>query len=366
MTTHSKTVANKKGNKMTKLYVRGNVIWLNYYVDGVRKQKSTKLRNTPENIKAVTSKIIPSLDIKIATGEIYKKKPKTFEYYGSIFLKQKEVNRSFSVKRDYYERVINRFKGRDISLITRLDVKRYLLGLEIQPQSVKVYRACVREIFGLAIDDNIISHNPAANIKLKGQGTKEIQYYKQEEVRKILSVAKGVMKPYLEIAFNTGLRVGEILGLQLGDFQDGFINIRRTRTKGIIGSGKTWNAQRKVPHPKFLLAEVKKLQKDNIFLFGDIDDAYKLTKKWTKVIKDSGLVRKKLSSTRHTYATLMLKNRIVSPSELAGLLGHSKASTTLEYYASVIKSDTIDLGSDFCLFGDVTGTIENKESSKAL
>ncbi len=60
---------------MTTYYLRSSVIWLNYYVEGVRKQKSTKLKNTPQNIKIVKDKIIPALDIKIATGEIYKKKP---------------------------------------------------------------------------------------------------------------------------------------------------------------------------------------------------------------------------------------------------------------------------------------------------
>ena len=87
---HSKAVTTKKGNKgMTTHFLRGSVIWLNYYVDGVRKQKSTKLKDTPQNIKIVKDKIIPALDIKIATGEIYKKKSKTLEYYGGIFLKQK-------------------------------------------------------------------------------------------------------------------------------------------------------------------------------------------------------------------------------------------------------------------------------------
>ena len=64
---------------MTTYYIRGSTISLNYYVEGVRKQKSTGLKNTPKNIQVVTSKIIPALDIKIATGEIYKKKPKTME-----------------------------------------------------------------------------------------------------------------------------------------------------------------------------------------------------------------------------------------------------------------------------------------------
>lgn len=337
--THSKVVATKKGNKrMTTYYIRGSTIWLNYHVDGKRIQKSTKLKDTPKNINIVISKIIPALDIKIATGEIYKKKPKTFEYYGRIFLQQKDSNRSFLVKREYYLRVIEFFKARNIDTITRLDIKRYLTSLNIKSVSLKVYKSCINEIFELAIDDGVIANNPALNIKLRAGTKEEIQYYTKEEVKKLLSVATGVMKVYLEIAFNTGMRVGEILGLQIGDFKNGYIHIKRTRTKGIVGTGKTNNAKRIVPYPEYILSEIKKIQTNNIFIFGDIDDADKLKKRWAKVLKDSGVIRHKLSSTRHTFATLMLKENIVSINELSGLLGHHKASTTLEYYASVIES----------------------------
>ncbi len=59
-------------------------------------------------------------------------------------------------------------------------------------------------------------------------------------------------------------------------------------------------------------------------------------------------------ATRHTFATLMLQDKIVSINELAGLLGHNKASTTLEYYASVIDS----VGSNFSLYCDNTVTMK--------
>ncbi len=79
---------------MISYHVRGSIIWLNYYVEGKRIRKSTKLRNTPQNLNIVKKQIIPSLIHKIESGDIYKKKPKTFEYYGDIYLKEKENNKS--------------------------------------------------------------------------------------------------------------------------------------------------------------------------------------------------------------------------------------------------------------------------------
>ncbi len=360
---HSKSVVNKKGKKgMTTYYIRGLTIWLNYYVDGKRIQKSTKLKNTSKNITIVKNQIIPALDIKIATGEIYKKKPKTFEYYGTIFLKQKDTTKSFWHKKQYFQRVIEYFKGRNIDTITRLDIKEYLIYLNMKTVSKRVYKSCIKEIFELAVDDGVLNYNPALSIKLKADEREDIHYYTKEQVNKLLSVSDGVIKPYLLIAFNTGMRVGEILGLQLSDFKNGYIHIKRTRSKGIIGTGKTNNAMRIIPYPSFIYDDIKKIQpKDNLFIFGSIDDASLLRSQWRDVCIDADVPRYKLYSTRHTFATLMLKDNIVSINELAGLLGHSSPKVTLEHYSSIIESKNIDLGKNFSLFCDTTVTVENKK-----
>lgn len=364
---HSKTVTTKKGNEgMTTHYIRGSTIWLNYYVESKRIQKSTKLKDTPQNIKVVTSQIIPALNIKIATGEIYKKKPKTFGYYGSIFLKHKRNIKSYDTKSSKWMKVIEFFENHDIDTITRLDIKEYLNSLDIKSISKAPYRTCLCEVFELAVDDNSIAYNPAHNIKLHTDGKEQIEYYSKEDVKKLLNVANGFFKVYLQIAFNTGMRSGEILGLQLGDFEEKYISIRRTRSKGIIGSGKTWNAIRKVPYPSFILDEVKKIQSDNIFIFKDIDDSGKLDYLWRSCTAEAKVKKKRLYCTRHTFATLILQDKKVSINELAGLLGHSSAKTTLDRYASVIESSTVDLGSDYSLYCDNTVTVNTDNKLKSL
>jgi len=369
MLTHSKTVTTKRGNrKMTTYFSRGSTIWINYYVDGERKRKSTKLKDTPANVKIVKNQLIPALDAKIATGEIYKKKPNTFEYYGGIFLTQKDSNKSFWMRKSYYERVIDHFRGRDISTITRLDIKQYLASLDMKSQSKGTYKSCVKEIFELAVDDEVISTNPAEGIKLKGDEKPPIQFYYKEDVNKLLVASTGLMEAYLYTGFNTGMRPSEILGLQLTDFKDdGYIHIERTRSKGRVSTGKTKNAQRKVPYPRFILDKLKKIQaKDSIYIFGWYDDAAKLRYLWRDVLDAASVEKHKLSSTRHTFATLMLKDNIVSIGELAGLLGHSSPKVTLEHYASVIEAKNVDLGANFSLFCHDTDTIEKEESLKAL
>ncbi len=349
---------------MASHYKRGTKIWITYFVDKVRHRKSTGLEYTKENIKLVENEIIPQLMRKIATGEIYKQKPKTFDYYGSIFLKQKSVNKSFLPNRSYYERTIKHFSGKNIDTITRLDIKEYLISLNIKSISKNKYKSAIKGIFELAVDDGVIAVNPALDIKLKSDRKEAIQYYKRDEVEKLLSAATGVIKTYLEIAFNTGMRTGEILGLQLNDFKDdGYIHIKRTRTLGVVGNGKSYNAIRNVPYNAYMYELAKSIQpKDNLFLFGDIDDARKLRFMWSNVCKDAGVEKHKLYSTRHTFATLMLQEKIVSINELAGLLGHSSPKVTLAHYTSVVDAKNIDLGSEFSLFSHNMDTLEKSKS----
>ena len=108
---------------------------------------------------------------------------------------------------------------------------------------------------------------------------------------------------------------------------------------------------------KSILKEIKELDSSSEFLFGNIDDVGKMQKYWKKVVKSSGVEHKKLSCSRHTFATLMLKEKIVSINELSGLLGHSSPKVTLAYYTSVIELKRITLGENFSLFDTVFDTV---------
>ena len=347
---------------MPTIFIRGNIIWVRYYVDGERQRKSTKLKDTPANIKLVENEVIPNLIVKIKTGDIYRKKPKTFNYYADILIDEKEKNlRAFQSRLPYFLRVVKHFDGKDIDTITRLDIKQYLNSLDMKSVSKNTYKSFIKEVFELAVDDEIIANNPALNIKFKADDKNEIDYFTKEQVNLILKNSYGIIKPYLYLAFNTGMRPEEILGLQYKDIQDNYIDIRRVRTKGRIDIPKTKCSIRKIPLANFVREELLTIRSKSLFIFGDLDDSSRLRYQWGKVLSKSKLEHKKLYCTRHTFATLMLKDNIVSINELAGLLGHSSPKVTLSHYASVINPKLIDLGSDFNLFGHNSDTVPNSK-----
>jgi len=73
-----------------------------------------------------------------------------------------------------------------------------------------------------------------------------------------------------------------------------------------------------------------------------------------------------LYCTRHTFATLILQEKIVSINELAGILGHSSVKTTLDRYTGAISPDSVKIDSSFSLYCDDTVTVDNTDSLKVL
>ena len=351
---------------MPKILTRGDTLYLEYYVDKIRYRRSTNLTNKPENINYIKNMLIPQLEKKISDGSIYKKKDKSFRYYGDIYLRIKEdVLKGFLQKLPSFQKVINYFGERDIDDITRLDIKRFYNSLDMKPVSKGIYRTCLKEILELAVDDGIITYNPSLNISLGKEERPEIKFFKKEEVEKLISTATGYFKTYLLIAFNTGMRPEEILGLQFTDIKNNILSISRVRTRGRVDYPKTKNSYRKLKISTYLSNEIEKLKSDSLYLFGDKSDVSRLRYQWRKLLKDSNVDYKAIKNTRHTYATHMLKDNIVSINELSGLLGHSSPKVTLTHYASVIDSIEVDFDNDFNLFGSV-GTVVGTTKNKVL
>ena len=237
----------------------------------------------------------------------------------------------------------------------------------MQPNSKSAYRSFLKEVFEYAVDDNIIPMNPALSIDLGRQEKAPIQFFSKEEVNILLNASTTLLRLYLFIAFHTGMRPSEILGLQYTDIKNHVINVTRGKVCGQVGKLKTRNAYRKIRIPDFVNDEIEIAKKQNmsLYLFPTIDNISNLRYQWRKLCKDTNIEFKVIKSTRHTFATHMLRDNVVSLNELSGLLGHSSPKVTLAHYASVINSINIDLGKDFNLFGNKMGTLDIQVGRKA-
>ena len=160
---------------------------------------------------------------------------------------------------------IGRTRLRDITTQT---VRQFVsLKLEkLSPRTVLMLHHFLKSGLQQAVDDAVMHRNPAGPVKRPRMAPKKDKFLETEVVRKLLQEAKGDHKNLLLLAWTSGLRREEILGLCWSDFKAGSITVRRSVKKGGFLSTelKTPSTYRTVPLPLETIKALNEKEKDQI------------------------------------------------------------------------------------------------------
>lgn len=145
-----------------------------------------------------------------------------------------------------------------------------------------------------------------------------------------------------KVLFWTGMRIGELLALTVGDidFDEGTITINkslnRINKEDIITPPKTEASNRTITMPDELAKDLKEYvemiykPKPTKRVFMDISKAT-MEKELKYGIKSSGVKKIHIHCLRHSHASMLVQLGY-SPVEIAARLGHGKVTTTIETY----------------------------------
>ncbi len=341
------------------IFNRKGILYIQFYLDGKQKQRSTRLKDTPANRKLIQKEVIPKLYLKLKNGELSKTKPQKFEWYAERYLRQKESVKTYQ---EIYNIVINQlypiFKGFTIDKITKGMVKKWADDrlLQVSSNRVKWLLNVLGAILDIGMDYEHIDKNPARNIKLpKHKPTREMQPFTKEEVRILLDNAEGWFKNFLAVCFYTGMRHGEILALRWNDinFNNMTINITKAKRHGRINTPKTENSIRTIPVFEPLVPYLKEQQKLAFKIKSMSVFFNPRTKKeffgiktihpvWYKLLKKTGLKKRVIYNTRHTFAINTIQAG-VNIAYVSKILGHKNIKETLETYAKLLPEEHLKL-----------------------
>ena len=231
---------------------------------------------------------------------------------------------------------------------------------------VYVYRV-LRSIFKTAESWRVIKDNPMVGVtKPKEVKSIELDVYDEKEVSdlfKALENERPMLRLLVGLALTTGMRRGEILGLEWKyiNLEKGLIKIVQsipTYINGVplIKLPKTKGSIRTVSIPASMIYELEHYRKvwnkhklknlnkwyDNSeFLFCNKNGMplypKSLTDMWREFTKRKKIKHIRLHDLRHTSATLLI-NQGVHAKIIANRLGHSKIATTMDVYGHVIES----------------------------
>jgi integrase len=157
----------------------------------------------------------------------------------------------------------------------------------------------------------------------------------------------------LLIVMETGMRIGEISGLQWGDIdtQNKILHVQRTverisvcdglngkkGTEVRVGSTKTINSNREIPLSKDILKFVRPLAKICVPSYYVVSNDASPTEPrvlrcyFNRLCKELKLPRIKFHGLRHTFATSLIASKC-DIKTVSSILGHADVSTTLNLY----------------------------------
>ena len=186
----------------------------------------------------------------------------------------------------------------------------------------------LRKVFELAIEEDYIDTNPVDSVRVRRHQKPPVIRFTPEEKAKILKRLDGDGYLFYLIAFETGMRTGEILGLKWEDHTGDNIHLSRSIVRGRIGSLKTYNARSVFVSPKLrkvLTSHPDRFKGGFIFVTANGDycrDDDRFRRAWHKALKGARITYRRPYTCRHTRASEMLMAG-VEPAFAARQLGHS-------------------------------------------
>ncbi len=235
------------------------------------------------------------------------------------------------------------FEGKELRDIRAVEIEEYIAEMiknGLKPKSVNNYLAVLSKLFNKAIDWELLEKSPMKKgMKLK-TSLKQPEFWEEEQVRVFLQMAETSrpdLYPFFLTACLTGMRLGELCGLQWGDvdFVTGKFYVRNNYVRGHLGTPKS-GRPREIPiHP--MLAKVLKahrhLKSDFVFAREDGSplEVNDFRKPFFWLIKKAGLKRITFHQVRHSFASnLVMKGTPLKV--VQELLGHGTIQMT-EIYA---------------------------------
>jgi integrase len=229
---------------------------------------------------------------------------------------------------------------------------KYIRNL-LTPLRLALYHAVSKKIRS----DNPASRNvcsPSACIpkRRREKGDRPTPFSRSEVNALIAASEEGPVRNLFQFAFASGLRTGELIGLRWTDvdLESRVIRVRQSVVQSREKAPKTGAGRRDVEMSAPALEALRnqfELTGSRIRVFShpvtgmvlkNCHDVYHL---WEKIIARAQIPFRSPKQTRHTFASLLIKERGVNLFWLAGQMGHTGIEMINRHYVTYIKENPV-------------------------
>ena len=221
----------------------------------------------------------------------------------------------------------------------------------LSPTTVRSIHNIIHHALRTAAENGLLPSNPAEAVTPPKAVSQAKRILNQEQLDTFKAAVKQdwIWRDFFLTELTTGLRRGELCGLKWSDFDEeaGTLNVCRTihaRKGGGVeeGTTKTYAGTRAILLPSSTAQLLRERKKSALteWIFPDPlcpekpvspGSAYRRLK---GLLEEAGLPDLRFHDLRHTFATHALASG-VDAKTLSGILGHTKASFTLDTYTHV-------------------------------
>ena len=197
----------------------------------------------------------------------------------------------------------------------------------LKPATVNRSLLVLKSLYNRAIDwGRFKGENPVRKIKFLKENNTRVRFLEPNELVKLLSSCRGILKPIVIVALHTGMRKGEILGLkwQDCDFRRNIIYLRNTK------NGEKREVPMSEPVKTAFIRVRKNPLSDFIFCHKDGAQIKDIKKSFFTAIQKSAIKDFRFHDLRHCCASYLVMNG-VAINTVREILGHKSMDMTLRY-----------------------------------
>ena len=230
------------------------------------------------------------------------------------------------------------FGSKPIKVISSIDIEKFLRQIQkdrnLKKSSLNRYLALISGVFTYAVKRKYLKDNPARDVQRfkESDASKDFKCFNNAEIVKILDACNTRFRVFVMTAIYTGLRRGELIGLQWQDIDFDNNTITVARSYDTVPKSKKARIVGLHPELKQQLMARKSLNNGSIYVFpgktgGMLVD---FRKQWRSTLERAGVRYLNFHVLRHTFATKFLTSGN-SEASLRELLGHKSFQTTKRY-----------------------------------
>lgn len=251
----------------------------------------------------------------------------------------------------------------EIDALSRRDIQDFLIrkkrtfnikqsGSTLSATSTNLMLTVLNLAFEYACDMEMIEQNPCSRLRRAPKDAKKVEAFTKEEQRLLeQAIAQSNDRRLFGIllCLYTGLRIGELLGLEWQDVDliEGIIHIDKTvyrekddngNWKVCIDTPKTKSSAREIPRPSYI-AEMLRIQSESAQSRYVVENkkgermsirSYQYM--FERLTEKAGVRKLNFHALRHTFATRAIECGM-DIKTLSEIMGHKNASITLNRYA---------------------------------